>query len=518
MHDSLRALRGIELPERFELLDHIADGGMASVWRARDRMLDREVAIKVLSPAYAQEEAAVRRFEREARAAARLSGHRHVVTIYDVGNVQTDERGGDGVPFIAMEYLPGGSVHRAQNGGAVDPDLALRWLIETASALDYAHERGVVHRDIKPGNLLLDDRGSIHVADFGIARIAAEASITTRGEVLGTAAYLAPEQALGRPATPDGDRYSLAVVAYELLTGTRPFGNDRLQQLGSGRGSFRPPPATTRNPCLPAAVDAVLARGLARVPTRRWPSAGEFVRRLERAFEPPAAAVSAGPVQFTTVEPPATESLSAYRSRRLPRGALAAPLAMIAVIALAVGIALGADADGSAPKTRTASVGLRSTKTGTAVAARRNATHKHQLATTAQAVKAPAPPTPSQLDSQGHAMMLAGNYTGAIAAMRQVLAATPSDSLLHVYALFDLGRSLRLSGDPQAAIPVLKQRLSYHVETGVVRTELLLAERAAGILPAGGPGSGHRHHHHPGFGAGGPGGPPGPGGGAGLGT
>jgi len=516
MHDG-PALRGIELPERFELLDHIADGGMASVWRARDRMLDREVAIKLLSPAYAHEEAAVRRFEREARAAARLSGHRHVVTIYDVGTVKPEQPGGDETPFIAMEYLPGGSVHGARNGGAVEPDLALRWLMETASALDYAHERGVVHRDIKPGNLLLDDRGSVHVADFGIARIAAEASITTRGEVLGTAAYLAPEQALGRPATPDGDRYSLAVLAYELLTGTRPFGNDRLRQLGSDRGALRPPPATTRNPSLPAAVDAVLARGLARVPTRRWPSAGEFVRRLERAFGP-VAVVSAGPVQLTTVEPPATETFSAYRSRRLPRRALAAPLAMIAVIALAVGIALGANAAGSAPNARTASVGPRSARTGTAAADRRHATRKHQLATTAPAVSAPSPPTPSQLDGQGHAMMLAGNYTGAIAVMRQVLAATPPNSLLHAYALFDLGRSLRLSGDPQAAIPVLEQRLSYHVATGIVRTELLLAERAAGVLPAGGPRHRHQHPGGPGQGPGVKSGPPGQGGGAAPGT
>ena len=133
MHDSPRALRGIELPERFELLDHVADGGMASVWRARDRMLDREVAIKLLSGAYAREQAAVPRFEREARAAARLSGHRHVVTIYDVGTSEPDEAG-DTVPFMAMEYLSGGSVHGALADGPVDPDLALRWLRETASA------------------------------------------------------------------------------------------------------------------------------------------------------------------------------------------------------------------------------------------------------------------------------------------------------------------------------------------------------------------------------------------------
>jgi hypothetical protein len=525
MHESLRALRGIELPERYEFIHHVADGGMASVWRTRDRVLGREVAIKLLSPAYAQDEEAVRRFEREGRAAARVSGHRHVVTIYDVGSLPPEDRDSDAIPFIAMEYLSGGSVHSALADGPVEPETALRWLRDTASALDHAHEHGVVHRDIKPGNLLLNEAGSVHVADFGIARIAAETSITTVGHVLGTAAYLAPEQALGRPATPDGDRYSLAVVAYELLTGSRPFDGNRLASLRDSRAAFRPTPATTRNPELPPAVDAVLARGLARVPTRRWPSATEFVRRLERAFtlepasalaEPATTLVEPATVIKAPTTPPPAAPFVAYGTRRRRSSAWAAPLAIVAVIALGVGIAAGASSGPSAkPAKGATTANTRAGASGRTVASRKHNPHHTGVAAHAATTSTPTPQTPSQLDARGHAMMLAGNYTGAIAAMRQVLAETPSTSLLHAYALFDLGHSLRLAGDPRAAIPVLEQRLRYPNQTGVVRAELLLAERAAGLVPPAGPGpgpAGHGHHGH-GPAGGGPPGQQGPGGG-----
>jgi hypothetical protein len=496
MHESPRALRGIELPERYELRHHIADGGMASVWRTRDRVLGRDVAIKLLSRAYAHDEESVRRFEREGRAAARVSGHRHVVTIYDVGSLPAEDPYSDPAPFIAMEYLAGGSVHDALANGPIDPGTALRWLRESASALDHAHAHGVVHRDIKPGNLLLDDAGAVHVADFGIARIAAEASITTVGHVLGTAAYLPPEQALGRPATPDGDRYSLAVVAYELLTGTRPFDGDLVAATRDPRAAFRPPPASIRNPSLPPAVDAVLARGLARVPTRRWPSATELAGRLERAVTDPDAIEQPTLVSVPT-EPSAAAPFVAYGSRRRRPPAWAVPVAAIAAVALAAGIATGAGTGGG-----TAAKAGRAGRKRTAAAPAKPSSAPER--TPGSGRKAPATalaPTPSELDVSGHAMMLAGNYTGAIAAMRQVLSETAPRSLLHAYALFDLGRSLRLSGDPQAAIPVLEERLRYPNQTGVVRAELLLAERAAGLLPAppgpghGRPGHGANGHH-----------------------
>ncbi len=370
------------------------------------------------------------------------------------------------------------------------------------------------------------------MADFGIARIAAEASITTVGHVLGTAAYLPPEQAIGRPATPDGDRYSLAVLAYELLTGTRPFDGDRLVAPRDARAAFRPPPASIRNPSLPPAVDAVLARGLARVPTRRWPSATELVRRLERAVidpdalgQPAELGQAAEPGQPTVVaepptqvsvptKPPAAAPFVAYGSRRHRPPAWAVPVAAIAAVALAAGIAIGAD--GGADSRAKAGAARRKATAAARVKPPSAAPKRAQgSGPRARAAGTTLAPTPSELDAAGHAMMLAGNYTGAIAAMRQVLSETSSGSLLHAYALFDLGRSLRLSGDPQAAIPVLEERLQYPNQTGAARAELLLAERAAGLLPAAGPGSGGHGGHGPngqhGHGHG-PGGPPGPGG------
>jgi eukaryotic-like serine/threonine-protein kinase len=198
---------------------------MASVWCADDLVLGRTVAVKVLAERFAHDDMAVRRFQREARAAARVSNHAHVVTIFDVGDLEPEVRGGGpGRAFIVMEYLAGGTVADAIRVGAVRRQEAVRWIREAASALDHAHARGIVHRDIKPANFLLNRSRVLHVADFGIARLMSEDTITTAGELFGTAAYLSPEQALGREATGASDRYALTVTAFELLAGKRPFG------------------------------------------------------------------------------------------------------------------------------------------------------------------------------------------------------------------------------------------------------------------------------------------------------
>jgi serine/threonine-protein kinase len=188
------------LPPRYLRPTRIGYGGMGEIFRAEDEVLGRTVAIKVLSEQYARDESLRARFTREALAAARLSGEPDTVTIFDVGEWE-------GRPFIVMEYLGGGSLEARLREGAPPPvDEALLWLEQAARALDSAHQQGVVHRDVKPGNLLLDSNGDLRVADFGIASAAGLHSLTLTGTVLGTAGYLSPEQARGERATPASDR------------------------------------------------------------------------------------------------------------------------------------------------------------------------------------------------------------------------------------------------------------------------------------------------------------------------
>lgn len=268
----------ISLPDRYRVIRHLANGGMASVWEAHDELLDRAVAVKLLASHLGEDDRARRRFQREARAAAGLSSHPNVVTIYDVGEHQRRV-------FMVMEIMRGGSIGDALKSGRELPlKLKLRWLREAGAALDTAHDMGVVHRDIKPGNLLLDEHDRLGVADFGIARVAWEDQLTATGQVLGTAAYLSPEQALGEAAQPASDRYALAVVAYELLTGSRPFEADHFAAQARAHVEDPVPPASTRAPELSRAVDAVLERGLAKTPEDRWESAAAFVDALDRTL------------------------------------------------------------------------------------------------------------------------------------------------------------------------------------------------------------------------------------------
>src|SRR3954451_3468217 len=267
----------VRLPDRYRVTRRIAAGGMATVYACEDQLLGRLVAVKVLAPQFAADDDAAKRFQREARAAARVSDHPHVVTIYDIGEH-------DGTAFIVMEYLPGGTVaDRLRSADPIPYAAAVRWLDEAASALDHAHRAGIVHRDVKPANLLLDANGRLAVGDFGIARMASEANVTSTGIVLGTAAYLSPEQALGHPATAASDRYSLAAVAYELLTGGRPFAGEHPAAQARAHVEASPPRASAITD-LPQSVDRVLWRGLEKDPERRWPTACDMVEALEDAL------------------------------------------------------------------------------------------------------------------------------------------------------------------------------------------------------------------------------------------
>src|SRR5215208_4036828 len=269
----------ITLPDRYRVVRHLANGGMASVWEAHDELLDRSVAVKVLAPHLGEDDRARRRFEREARAAAGLSSHPNVVTIYDVFDYE------DRV-FMVMELMRGGSVaDRLRAGREIPRATVLTWLHEAAAALDVAHEANVVHRDIKPANLLLDERDRLAIADFGIARIAQEDQLTLTGQVLGTASYISPEQAVGEAATAASDRYSFAVVAYELLAGSRPFSGEHFAAQARAHVEDEPEAPSKRRPDLPPAVDAVLLRCLAKEPGERWKSATEMVERLDAALD-----------------------------------------------------------------------------------------------------------------------------------------------------------------------------------------------------------------------------------------
>jgi serine/threonine-protein kinase len=465
----------VELPPRYRDPRHLANGGMAAVYAAEDVVLGRRVAVKVLAAHFAEDPVAVRRFQREARAAAQVSQHPSVVTIYDVGEHE-------GRPFIVMELRDGGSLAQVLRSGVPARAEALRWVTETAAALDAAHAAGIVHRDVKPGNLLLDAQRRVAVADFGIARLAYESAVTLTGQVLGTVAYVAPEQASGAGATAASDRYALAVVAFELLTGQRPFpGGGSPAAQARQHVSADPTPASALDPDLPRAVDGVLARGLAKDPAARWPSCAELADALTHAAGAPAedptepTQALPAPTQPMTPTPPRPTRLPAEPgvSVRRARSARWLPVALVAVL-LALGAAIAAASGG-----------------GQTLRADRSAANVPAPPAPAPPSAAPAPAQPagqsaSALNDQGFALMSAGRYGEAIAPLQQaVQLCGDSRETVCAYALYNLGRSLRLAGRPSEAIPVLERRLGYGNQTGVVQAELDAARAAAGQAPSG---------------------------------
>ena len=283
----------LRLPDRYRVRRRLATGGMAAVWCAEDLVLGRTVAVKVLAERFAR--------RRHGHAALQARGPRGGARVHsrprghDLRRRRPGGRPRDvessARPFIVMEYLAGGTVADAIRVGAVRRQEAVRWIREAASALDHAHARGIVHRDIKPANFLLNRSRVLHVADFGIARLVSEDTITSTGELFGTAAYLSPEQALGREATGASDRYALAVAAFELLAGERPFDAPHFAAQARQHIEDERPPASDRDRTLPPAVDDVLdarhgqgARGALRDRRRlrRRPGDGPDRRRRDR--------------------------------------------------------------------------------------------------------------------------------------------------------------------------------------------------------------------------------------------
>jgi eukaryotic-like serine/threonine-protein kinase len=413
------------LPPRYATPELVAYGGMAEVYRATDATLGRTVAVKVLSERYGQDDELHARFLREARTAASLSGEPNVIVIHDVGETKAER------PFIVMEYVPGGTVADRLRAGPVEREQALRWLEQAAAALDRAHERGIVHRDVKPANLLVAEDETIRVSDFGIARAAGNDTLTIAGTVLGSSGYMAPEQARGEATTAASDRYALACVAFELLCGRRPFVRANPTAEAHAHATEQPPPPRAFDASLPLALDAVFARALAKRPEARYPSCAAFVDDLGSALEPATTATRPA-TAATAVATPSPPPTGAPVTRHVtPRRRTATIVLVGGLLAAGALLAWGLTSLGDDPKSSTVVV-----------------THTAQGRTVEQTVTQENTVTQT-VESQGGGNGGEGNDQGS---------APPPGA--DGSALNDQGFQLLQQGDPQGALPLLESAVA----------------------------------------------------------
>jgi serine/threonine protein kinase len=283
---------------RYRLLEKAGVGGMSEVWKAEDETLKRTVAVKVILGPVAADSTFRERFLREARLVAGLE-HPNVLPVFDYGSATID---GDELSYLVMPLVVGGSL-KGRAAGPVPPALAVAWLSAIASALDHAHAKGILHRDVKPGNVLMDSQGRPLLADFGLARSADVSSgLTATGTVLGTPLYMAPEQATGAVLSGRADQYALAVIAFELLAGRVPFSAQSPLAVLHQHVTAPPPPLSSVLPGTAPAVDTVLARALSKEPADRFPSCGAFVAALGAALGVSSSGTSTSVPQSTDAE------------------------------------------------------------------------------------------------------------------------------------------------------------------------------------------------------------------------
>ena len=334
---------------RYQLIELLGRGGMGEVWRAHDTSIDRVVALKMLLPHFAQDPEFERRFRREARAAARLDDP-HIVPIYDVGEI-------DGRLYVTMRLIKGVDLQTLVDAGPLDPARAVRIVEQIASALHTAHRAGLVHRDVKPSNILLADNDFAYLIDFGIARSAGDTALTSAGTTIGTWAYMAPERFGSGEIQASSDIYALACVLYQCLTGQPPYPGEALEQIAVGHMMTPPPRPSQDRDTVPMAMDQVIATGLAKQPAERYPSTVEMAAAAREAVTAPLGRSDpayAQPWQSGSESPtaPAQFTRAPSAKRGVLIGALAGVVLLIAGgVVAATSLTRHDDTDAAAPST-----------------------------------------------------------------------------------------------------------------------------------------------------------------------
>lgn len=328
------------LAGRYELTDELASGGMATVWCAQDRILTRQVAIKILHDRFARDESFLERFRREAIAAARLA-HPNIVAIYDTGEEESSTGTRD--HYIVMEYCAGGPLDDlARDRGPLPAARIASIGSAIAAALDHAHQHGVIHRDVKPANILVAGDGTVKVADFGIAKAAEQSGdISTTGDVLGTVAYMAPELAAGEGVDGRSDLYSLGVVLYELATGRLPFHGDSHVAVALKHVNEAPTPPRALRPSVPRELNDVIMTALAKDPAHRFHAAEDMRRALDRISGGAQFSAAAAP-RRVGAEPPQPPSLGSETR-------WVGPVVGIVAVTILLALAIGALVDEGGP-------------------------------------------------------------------------------------------------------------------------------------------------------------------------
>jgi serine/threonine protein kinase len=463
---------GTLFADRYRVISRLGSGGAATVFLCEDERLGRKVAVKRMH-AHSPEDI-TRRLRREARLGASLS-HPNLVSVFDT---ETYEEG----VFIVMEYVEGETLADALSRGPLDTRRALEILRALASALDHVHAQGIVHRDVKPANVLLGSNGGVKLADLGVGIALDDTRITQSGQVLGTPAYMSPEQIDGATPTPAVDIYALGAMAYEMLGGEKARKGSTPLEVAH-RVTTEPPPDLRRvwRDAPPAAAEAI-TRAMARDPARRPAFAREFVDELSDAITRPRTEATRPLIDRTVAMAPPPRRRRSVPSWIVPLGLLL--IAGAAVLA----VVLSSGGNSSSPNHATTHRHTHRAKTD---AAQTNSTPG---ATTPP----PAAPSPSALNDQGKALIDSGRPADAIPVLQRALAAFPPNqrsSITYAYTLFNLGDAYLRSGQPDKAIPYLQQRLNWNDQRDVVEAELKQAMQEAGQLGPGGPRKGKHKGH-----------------------